>query len=76
MTVIYSLLVVIYIIIGVYVCKQYIDMNPIKIKKMKKTDMIERIIKRTSIILFYPIYGIVISIGLLIELLTEDEPFK
>jgi len=42
----------------------------------KQRNNTKRLLKRLSIMLFYPIYTIIIMIGLLIELLTEDEPFK
>lgn len=69
-----------YFITGIFICKQYIDIVNEKKRQrggMKKpVNKTRRLFKRLSIILFYPIYAIIILIGLIIELLTEDEPYK
>lgn len=69
-----------YFIIGIFICKQYIDIVNEKKRQRggikKQVNKTKRLLKRLSIILFYPIYAIVILIGLIIELLTEDEPYK
>ena len=69
-----------YFIIGIFICKQYIDIvNEKKRQKSgikKPINKTKRLFKRLSIILLYPIYAIIILVGLIIELLTEDEPFQ
>lgn len=69
-----------YFIIGIFICKQYIDIvNEKKRQKggiRKPVNKTKRLLKRLSIILFYPIYALIILTGLIIELLTEDEPFE
>ena len=72
--------IICYLIIGMFICKKYIDMtneiSRIGRGSRKQRNNTKRLLKRLSIMLFYPIYTIIIMIGLLIELLTEDEPFK
>lgn len=69
-----------YFIIGIFICKQYIDITNEKKRQKggikKQTNKTKRLLKRLSIIMFYPIYAIIILVGLIIELLTEDEPFE
>ena len=68
-----------YFIIGLFICKQYVDIvndRERKSGKKKKVNKNRRLFKRLSIILLYPIYAIIILAGLIIELLTEDEPFE
>ena len=72
--------IICYFVIGIFICKQYIDIvNDRKRKKggiKKNVNRTKRLLKRLSIILFYPLYAIILLIGLIIELLTEDEPFE
>lgn len=69
-----------YFIIGLFICKQYIYIvNEKKRQKdgiKKPVNKTKRLFKRLSIILLYPIYAIIILVGLIIELLTEEEPFQ
>lgn len=76
MTSVYLFLAILYILLGMYTCKQYIDKESIDYKKKKNINMVKRVLHRLSIILFYPLYGFVLCIGLFIELLTEDKPFE
>lgn len=69
-----------YLITGIFICKQYIDIVNEKKRQRggikKRVNKTRRLLKRLSVILFYPIYAIIILMGLVIELLTEDEPFE
>lgn len=68
--------ILVYFVIGIFICKEYVERTAITIKKNKKINMIKRVMSRLSIILFYPIYAVVLAILMLIELLTDDAPFE
>lgn len=69
-----------YFIVGFFICKQYIDIVNEKKRQRggirKRVNKTKRALKRLSIILFYPIYAIILLVMFVIELLTEDEPFE
>jgi len=67
-----------YLFAGSIFCKLYIDSTNYKNRNKirKPINKIKRVSQRLSIILFYPLYIIGILCLLIVELLTEDEPFK
>lgn len=64
---------------GCVLCNSYIKNQNIEHKKKKIDNNIEytkRVMFRLSIILFYPLYLVCLLFLYIVELLTEDEPFK
>lgn len=74
MTVIYVLIGLLYIVVGCLACNYYLIKT--NNKQKKHPSITKRVLFRLSIILGYPLYIIGILILYIIELLTEDEPFK
>lgn len=60
---------------GCVLCYKYILSRNDK-KKKNKENMTKRVLFRLSIILLYPLYSICLLFLYIVELLTEDEPFK
>lgn len=69
-----------YFIIGFFICKQYVDIVNEKKRQRggmkKQVNKTKRLLKRLSVMLFYPIYALIMLGLFVVELLTEDEPFK
>lgn len=73
------LAILLYIFIGCLLCNYYItqqNRQAIIDKHKPKENMVQRVLFRLSVVLFYPLYIIGVLSLYLVELLTEDEPFK
>lgn len=77
-TIISILAAILYILLGCIVCKKWIDItnNNIANRRHITVNKTLRLLKRLSIILLYPLYGIGLAVMYMVELLTEDYPFE